>query len=664
MMPYTPRPILKIITLGLLCVFQPAQALVISPELEIFQIKNVGATFQSISLENTYTLPGPVVVCTYNLGSSTDNEAVVRVDDVTTTDFEVRVQRPIDGIADGINNDAAITPGDVFCLVAEETFGTDTHTLVNDNGTNLIFEAHRLDPTMVTNGQNASSSLIEGVEVTATLSGNMYVAPRVLGQVMSYDESNPLFSVFYSYDCEDADNRPFQGGLENGICIGKHIGQQNDNPPQNDRSDEILGWIVVETITGDNSGATYQTGLTSDSIRGIGNSPPFSFGVSETFDFAVATQEAQDGGQGGWAVFYGANPLANNELDLAIEEETDAGDASRRHTTEEVAFWGFGVKDFGDADPLIYGSASHNLAPFQQQRLGVLGGDIEDNSQQDNTATLDDLDGNDDEDGVVFSAPGNGMDDIVASVTAFNTSSTPGRLCAWMDTNLTGGFEASERQCINVPGSFAGSPDFQFGWTVNSSLTQTYVSRFRICQTASECETPTGHATSGEVEDYAITYNPTSITLVDIDLQLTHIDDILETLDLQNLGLKDLSTFVSQWVPDLTSENQDRNSLINALKDYLDPDGDGKVISLRWVTIEERGTIGFYVERKTSAGEWFRIDENLLPGLLSPIGGEYLIFDPKASANNRYQYRLIEKEAAGRENIYGPFTLEVNATSQ
>ena len=46
----------------------------------------------------------------------------------------------------------------------------------------------------------------------------------------------------------------------------------------------------------------------------------------------------QNGGQGGWAVLYGLDPLPNGAINLAVEEETVDGDTSRSHTNEEIDY--------------------------------------------------------------------------------------------------------------------------------------------------------------------------------------------------------------------------------------------------------------------------------------------------------------------------------------
>ncbi|HFD88295.1 MAG TPA: hypothetical protein ENJ35_11555 [Gammaproteobacteria bacterium] len=103
-----------------------------------------------------------------------------------------------------------------------------------------------------------------------------------------------------------------------------------------------------------------------------------------------------------------------------------------------------------------------------------------------------------------------------------------------------------------------------------------------------------------------------------------------------------------------------RQQLLDELRSYLDPDGDGQVAVFHWETLEERGTIGFFAERRTQDGDWTRINKTLLPGLITaPLGGEYLLADPQAEMGVRYEYRLIEQEARGSQKTYGPYKLEM-----
>jgi hypothetical protein len=110
-----------------------------------------------------------------------------------------------------------------------------------------------------------------------------------------------------------------------------------------------------------------------------------------------------------------------------------------------------------------------------------------------------------------------------------------------------------------------------------------------------------------------------------------------------------------------SSAGANRGAIIDALQEYLDPDGDGKVAVLHWDTLEERGTVGFYVERSGINGEGATlINNDMLPGLISaPMGGEYMLADPVPTSGDVYQYRFIEQEATGNKREYGPYDLEM-----
>ncbi|MCP4008941.1 MAG: hypothetical protein GY726_05435, partial [Proteobacteria bacterium] len=104
----------------------------------------------------------------------------------------------------------------------------------------------------------------------------------------------------------------------------------------------------------------------------------------------------------------------------------------------------------------------------------------------------------------------------------------------------------------------------------------------------------------------------------------------------------------------------DREAILAALTQFLDSDGDGQVAIIAWQTLEERGTIGFYVERQQDGGTWIMLNDEMLPGLITaPMGGEYKLADPEAVSGRLYQYRIIEQEARGTQRRYGPFELEM-----
>jgi len=420
------------------------------------------------------------VVCSHTLlaDPGLDQEAVVRIRNVSASDFEVRIQHPND-VSDG-------STAHVQCLVAEE----GEHTLP-DGGK---FEARTVLSTG-TSGQNVTGTWGSGntENVTDGLGSGEIVGTysnpiAVLGQVMSTNDTD--FSVFWSHNCSGAGNAPTNGN----ICVGKHIGQVNAP-----RANETLGYIVFEANVGSFNGISYVAALGSDSIQGAGNTPPYSYSLSQTYDFAVATQAAMDGINGGWAVLYGDAPLADKQIDLAIDEETVAGDTSRGHTTEQVAYWAF------------------TTTPY----LGSVRGDMESSSQDNVAADGDDTNGVDDEEGVAFYHPGGGAGAAVyADVEVVNDSGSDVYVYAWLDRWTDGGGGTAVLDGAFDPGDDADVPASGFHAVSDNNGTATTVTfrwtglppgtagfsyaRFRVCSTQSECQNPGGRASNGEVEDYQI----------------------------------------------------------------------------------------------------------------------------------------------------------------
>ena len=98
-------------------------------------------------------------------------------------------------------------------------------------------------------------------------------------------------------------------------------------------------------------------------------------------------------------------------------------------------------------------------------------------------------------------------------------------------------------------------------------------------------------------------------------------------------------------------------AMISGFRSYLD----GGQVMVEWQTLAERGTVGFYLERKDAgSGRFQRVNQALLPGLLSsPVGGTYRYADGRAEPGGSYVYRLVEEEFRGGQRYYGPFEVTV-----
>jgi len=262
----------------------------------------VGGADVLVNLDNTYT--SPVVVCTvyYNTNAV---PVVPRVSDVTSTSFRVRLQNPSGG---------AVSFEALSYLVMEEG--------VWDLGGGVRCEAAKYTST-VTDDRSSWVGQQRGY-------GQSYSNPVVIGQVMSDNDLD--WSVFWCRGSNRA-NPP----NANNLWTGKTVCEDFDTT----RANETVGYIVFEAGTGTIGGVTYEAGLGGDSIRGVGNNPPYTYGLSSfanTPTVNLATQAAMDGANGGWAYVYGG-PSATS-LPLAIDED-QVRDGERSHTTEQVGYVSF-----------------------------------------------------------------------------------------------------------------------------------------------------------------------------------------------------------------------------------------------------------------------------------------------------------------------------------
>ena len=98
-----------------------------------------------------------------------------------------------------------------------------------------------------------------------------------------------------------------------------------------------------------------------------------TYTVSGDFEIGVATQAAENGGQGGWAVLLGADPLPNGGLVLAIDEEIVAGDMLRGHIAEIVDYWLF---SFAPAPDLNASKVVNVFDPANEGLFALPGNDV------------------------------------------------------------------------------------------------------------------------------------------------------------------------------------------------------------------------------------------------------------------------------------------------
>ena len=267
-------------------------------------VSSVGNAWTTLSLENTYS--NPVVACTYNLTSGANVEGSVRVQ-VVGSSIQIKVQRPLN---------AAVTSSDVYCTISEE--GSYT--------TPIKYEAHTVTSTRT--NRNGAWDIARTVNVT-TSKVQTYSNPVITGQVMSYNDAN--FVTFWSSACNRGNP-----ATNAAICVGKHTGESDITT----EFTETLGYFIAEQAEYTLVNAYVKITLGADSVRGAvtpSPAPPYNYSLPRSYTYATATISAMDGGDGGWAVLYGSNPVSSS-ISLAIDEDT-VRNSERNHTTEQVAYW-------------------------------------------------------------------------------------------------------------------------------------------------------------------------------------------------------------------------------------------------------------------------------------------------------------------------------------
>ncbi|WP_305374921.1 GEVED domain-containing protein [Photobacterium leiognathi] len=168
------------------------------------------------------------------------------------------------------------------------------------------------------------------------------------------------------------------------------------------------------------------------------------------------------------------------------------------------------ARDYGDA-PNSYGDVFHDYSDTGNDGDAALDGDqdltlganwdTEFVSQFSTDANGDDIQASDDEDGVTLPAS-----IAVATLTPVTVSvpQATGFLNVFVDLNGDGDFADAGELIIEDQVISATSINLDFN--LDAGLTAGYngdtFARFRLCSTATTCNTPTGEAPDGEVEDY------------------------------------------------------------------------------------------------------------------------------------------------------------------
>lgn len=217
---------------------------------------NVGTT--SVNVAYGRTLSNPIVVATYNLPDAADEPAVVRVDNVGNTSFDMYTQ-----VASAAGNP---TPSDVYWIAIND----GAHTLPGS----VSMEAGSVNISGLNHDTNWTSGQMS--QITPT---NSYTNPRVIGQIQTVNDSD--WQVFWS-----SNGTQSAPPSSSAIYVGRHVAEDSDTT----RSAEDVGYIIVEDSTGTTAGVDWDANRTSDTVFGVDDSPPYTYSLGFTAPSVFWTQ--------------------------------------------------------------------------------------------------------------------------------------------------------------------------------------------------------------------------------------------------------------------------------------------------------------------------------------------------------------------------------------
>jgi uncharacterized repeat protein (TIGR01451 family) len=204
-------------------------------------------------------------------------------------------------------------------------------------------------------------------------------------------------------------------------------------------------------------------------------------------------------------VFTSLDQGGNDAIDSDANPTTGRTATTTLIGSEDDLTWDAGIYkplDFGDA-PAPYPAAQHVLHPNFHLGNSI---DAELTAMTDATATGDDLNGTDDEDGVIFDTP------LTAGLTANITVTASldyqqAYFNGWLDFNADGDWDDAGERIFNNIQLIAGANALSFNVPINAERGETFA-RFRL-SAGSPIDSYAGFGAelsqSGEIEDYQVT---------------------------------------------------------------------------------------------------------------------------------------------------------------
>ncbi|WP_458628689.1 DUF7507 domain-containing protein [Winogradskyella sp. PC D3.3] len=157
------------------------------------------------------------------------------------------------------------------------------------------------------------------------------------------------------------------------------------------------------------------------------------------------------------------------------------------------------------------------------------------------------------------------------TIELINTTGESAYLNVWIDYNMDGDFDDADEQLINDQEVLAGTTSATINFTTPSyAISGDTFARVRLCSNSGECNTSTGPAAGGEVEDYLVnfSFDPSieitkSSTYVDVNGdgvanvgdEVHYVFEVSNTgnVTVSNITVSDANAVVSGGPIDLTS---------------------------------------------------------------------------------------------------------------
>jgi hypothetical protein len=102
-----------------------------------------------------------------------------------------------------------------------------------------------------------------------------------------------------------------------------------------------------------------------------------------------------------------------------------------------------------------------------------------------------------------------------------------------------------------------------------------------------------------------------------------------------------------------------RNSFTLASILSVTAQADAGVVTVRWVSAAEVGTVAYDLQRQTASGHWTTVNVDPVFALNSIVGGSYAVVDAEARARQTYQYQILEHLENGDTKVHGPYAVTV-----